>query len=880
MSDHIQLKRDRRGGWRWRRVAGNGEIISVGESYTRQWSARRGARRANGKRIRIVVLASLLLSAFDFALTAQQAVSVQCATGTPVTTEGVWTPDETDPACAAGCTQTKVDTIETPIQCPAVIRTTSTGTRSYMPPPPPPPATPPTHSHNASGLSHGVPNFWANPTSISVRDGAWSDPRTWLNGIVPTAGRVWVRTQVSYCQVSDAAIEAIGISGGALRFCPDANTRLTVGTLVVEPDGEIEIGTATRPIAPTMTAEIVIADRAIDTVTDPEQFGTGVLGFGKVTIFGARKLPFVRLAAEVKAGDTTLSITALSLAGWRVGDDVWLPDSRQLATASGYVSQSERLPVADLTNGFRLAAPTTYAHIGARDADGVTLRFLPHVANLTRNVIVRSANPAGTRGHVMFSTRADVDVNFATFKDLGRTLVTALNSTRFDSTGKVTQIGTNQIGRYPIHAHHLFGPVTATRAYQFRLVGNVIDGAKKWGVAIHNSHYGLIQGNVVVVADGAGIVTEDGSESANLFEGNFVSKVIGQGTNGAGRPNDGTNKDLGFEGSCYWFRGVDNSIVDNVATGCLNDYGFKIFLYQLGSVRVPTAPGADTSQLGQYTTLLGNAIPIRRFSGNEAHGAMEGGLTQWWVGAVSNTLVANMKPSVIKDFKVWNVTHQGIQHYPMQNLLIDGFVARNSTQVNRATTAFMGGDYKSANVAFANADIQGFTIGIYPSTNGDLTVRDAVLKNSINVDLLTLWTSAPNARDATAIPPRTVTLQNITTGHPAFNRVPVKDIAREFTPSGVRNLLQLDALTLTNVNGVTGRGYWAQSAPAFVVPPAVQSGANWRPWAAHTIDASGTITPVSGLTNADGWARFKWAIGGAVAPCATTQPGIDGFVCQ
>lgn len=45
--DRIEVFRDVRGEWRWRKVARNGEIVAVsGEGYTRKWSARRAARRA------------------------------------------------------------------------------------------------------------------------------------------------------------------------------------------------------------------------------------------------------------------------------------------------------------------------------------------------------------------------------------------------------------------------------------------------------------------------------------------------------------------------------------------------------------------------------------------------------------------------------------------------------------------------------------------------------------------------------------------------------------------------------------------------------------------------------------------------------------------
>lgn len=51
-SDRIEIVVGRKG-WRWRVRAGNGEIISTGESYTRRRDAVRGAKRAH-PRVKVV----------------------------------------------------------------------------------------------------------------------------------------------------------------------------------------------------------------------------------------------------------------------------------------------------------------------------------------------------------------------------------------------------------------------------------------------------------------------------------------------------------------------------------------------------------------------------------------------------------------------------------------------------------------------------------------------------------------------------------------------------------------------------------------------------------------------------------------------------------
>ena len=41
--DHVVVFRDEAGEWRWRAVAGNGEIVAHGESHTREDDAARAA---------------------------------------------------------------------------------------------------------------------------------------------------------------------------------------------------------------------------------------------------------------------------------------------------------------------------------------------------------------------------------------------------------------------------------------------------------------------------------------------------------------------------------------------------------------------------------------------------------------------------------------------------------------------------------------------------------------------------------------------------------------------------------------------------------------------------------------------------------------------
>lgn len=73
----------------------------------------------------------------------------------------------------------------------------------------------------------------------------------------------------------------------------------------------------------------------------------------------------------------------------------------------------------------------------------------------------------------------------------------------------------------------------------------------RWGIVIHGSHRGRVQGNVVLGCEHAGIVTEDGSEAHNVIDGNLVMGV----TNGHG----------------CWVNGTYNRVTNNVFAACWAD---------------------------------------------------------------------------------------------------------------------------------------------------------------------------------------------------------------------------------------------------------------------------------------------------------------------
>ena len=482
------------------------------------------------------------------------------------------------------------------------------------------------HTPVVSGAPDGIPLFCAQPSVATVNNGPWSDPATWSTLRVPRGNdrvRIDARHTVSYDVSSDEALACVEVQG-RLAFSTTRHTRMTVITLMVLEDGALEIGTPGNPLPEHVTAEVVIADRPFDVAMDPHQFGHGVVALGRVTLQGAPKSPtFLRLAREARAGERTLTVEH-AVEGWRQGDRLVLPDTRRLLQPGergvNEDAQDETVEIASVSGSeITLAAPLAFNHLDGRDARG-RIGFLPHVGNLSRNIVVRSENPAGVRGHTIFVSRSDVDIRYAAFRDLGRTRHGPLDNTHLGPPGQLTHIGTNQIGRYAVHFHHTFGPrVRPANGYQFTLVGNAVENSPKWGVTVHQSHYGLVQHNVVYRTRGAAVVAEDGTESFNVFDHNFSVRIEGSSEPGERSQYGGPAADDGDEGSGFWFRGPNNYIRNNVVANG-DAYGYALAPYSSGLVRFPRFQGADTSLPTEGVLVDTQGAAVLEFSSNEAYG--------------------------------------------------------------------------------------------------------------------------------------------------------------------------------------------------------------------------------------------------------------------
>jgi hypothetical protein len=175
-------------------------------------------------------------------------------------------------------------------------------------------------------VSAQVPDLCASPSIRSVQNGPWSSSSTWSPARVPTlSDTVELRHQVTISGSIEAGCLA---NRGQLSVSRTQDSRLLIGTQLVDLFGYFDLGTVLDPIPPSVSVEYVIADLPLDLASDPEQFGGGILVRGQFTGHGAAKVPWMRLSGELSASAAVLPIPGAP-GGWLAGDRLVIPDSRQ-----------------------------------------------------------------------------------------------------------------------------------------------------------------------------------------------------------------------------------------------------------------------------------------------------------------------------------------------------------------------------------------------------------------------------------------------------------------------------------------------------------------------------------------------------------------------
>jgi hypothetical protein len=618
---------------------------------------------------------------------------------------------------------------------------------------------------------------------------------------------------------------------GTLRVSRTRDTHVRFTHLINLPGGTIDAGTQADPIPCDRRVEFVVRNVPIDTAKDPFQWGNGLINFGHQTRVGCGKTAFLEATDSLPAGATHITLASPPV-NWQVGDELLLPDTEQPAPAPRREAPVTIAAIngADVTLSKRL----DFAHPAITDPNGaVVLR--PRVANLTRNIVVRSEAPLGagvTRGHTVdIGMSARWDIRYNQFVGLGRTLDVPL-----DDTVLGTHIGTNERGRYVEHHHHAQSSVGSAD------VGNTYLGNRtttKWALVVHGTSDVLVEENVAVDFPGAGFVTEDGYEVRNVFRRNLAAYIGGDprfalGFQGQNHVNANCP---GCEGSGFWLRGVMNTFDRNEAWN--NFRGMNLFNQQQVAGRYPKAPGAMPD-----TAIDNHATKPIAMTGNVVAANVLVGYEYWAVRRFPNE---NLISAYNKSFQVMGVQSDGIDHWYRNPHLICKVGSAGSVGVH-ASMAYTGGFEIEGGGQIAGCDI-GITGG--GGVTG-LNLTGTVLQNVVNIDMLPQSARFENVQHVPLAnhPHRYILFNNDGNGGSRVwngtDPLPRVGISTWASQRGSR-------LVVKNWQG-TGQDYLLFYRQQLGSNPAWYSGAHQ-----HIFN-----TPVKGLTMLQSWQRFGLAYGGDV----------------
>lgn len=771
----------------------------------------------------------------------------------------------------------------------------------------------------------------ASLTYASISSGNWSAAGTWghlqsngvfrSDGTIPGLGDnvlVSTGTAVTVDKVFTTQIDAQGNAqrsalhtirvDGTLQFAANVNTALLVDTIIVEPHGTFQMGTAAQPIAANVQASVIFATGAIDLSWDPLAFSKGLVSHGTVSIYGSTVTNFEQATAGVSAGATSLVLGATPT-GWKAGDNVVV--TGDTATNASNLNQDETLQIASISG--RLVTFTTrfqYNHsLGS-----------VFVCDTTRNATFSSENTVdiSQRGHVMFMHNANVHVVGAGFYGLGRTdkskpiddpvlvsdpdhpgqmtydvisptldplhpelghriLVPVLGAQgkpvlNPDGTPKmqIARTGTNPRGRYAVHVHRTgTGPASGLVVID----DNAVVGSPGWGIVNHSGNVD-VSNNVVFNVTGAAYVTEAGDET-----GDFVHNIAihSQGTKfGTDDPTRRAVQDFGHEGVGFWLQGGNVSLIDNVAAG-QRDAGYFFFpvgLNQSG-LGVTTISGADLSQYPWAkpgSSYAVGDVPLKQFVNNVAF-ASGGGLETWF--SQVNVSANRNSRSVIQNFSAWNLTPGGTAIFaPYTNLMTFQNVTLTGSLANPSGTGF-DGNIDTANLIFHDVSMAGFNVGISAPADGGTLIEGGAFNNLTNILVAANFVSVHGLRvvNINDLPGDPVQFTNSLKDGSGKPRPQLNIVLQSnFNPfaADLSLILNLNQSSMGRVfrNGV--EIYYAEQA------------ANFVPF--NTASSKGVAANVPqqlrNKTNQQLWTTYGLAVGGTVAPSAATasDPKITGLL--
>ncbi|MEX2092009.1 MAG: G8 domain-containing protein, partial [Pirellulales bacterium] len=544
-------------------------------------------------------------------------------------------------------------------------------------------------------------------THFAVTNGAWSDPNTWHDGVVPGNGSrvlIPIGVQVTVDRAIAARIGTVRVDG-TLSFSTTANSELRVDTIVVSSIGSFEMGTEAAPIPANISARLLITDNGpIDRVADPFGISRGLISHGSVSMHGAAVTSHVAVNGALLAGTNLLTLKSIPT-GWKIGDTIVVASS-----SSGAVQNEVRKIVALLGNLIVLDRPLTFNHVP------ISTDLEIHVANTTRNVSIASESTVvQRRGHVMFMHNREVHVANAGFYQLGRTDKSVpINDPVVDVNWQLGPgTGTNPRARYAVHFHRNGFIEDGNPA---TISGSAVVDSPGWGYVNHSSYVDMID-NVAYDVHGAAFATEVGDEIGS-FRNNFAVGSTGSGEAINSREN---LQDFGHQGDGFWFQGAGIAVTGNIAAG---NEGSAFVFYARGLIEGGVRQKFLSANLPDPSIADGAAeidvqhVPMFQFENNRGYASATGLTVRYLLQEASHNQV-----SVFQDSKFWNNPTGVDLQYTQQTILRNLTIVKTPDGDSGISTGIgVNSNLVTRDIVYENLTLAGYYRGIIVPRQGSSIV--------------------------------------------------------------------------------------------------------------------------------------------------------------
>jgi hypothetical protein len=417
---------------------------------------------------------------------------------------------------------------------------------------------------------------------------------------------------------------------------------------------------------------------------------------GRLDLHGAQQIrTWITLGATADAGDAEV-VLAERPSGWKVGDRIVVTGSS--GNFSGTPPQTEERQISAIRDSaLALNGPLTFTHSGEGE-------FRAEVANLSRNVIVESAEPDGVRGHTMYHAHSAGSISYAEFRHLGKRGV---------------------LGRYPLHFHLCRDTMRGSSV----IGASIWDSHNRW-LVIHGAEYLVARDCVGYKSTGHGYFLEDGTEVLNVLDRNLAVRAEhGEPLLEQALPFDRN------EGAGFWWANSHNTFTRNVAADCAG-YGFRYeatpragFKDKDREFGSPTRPFSLTMPVlqpsGKRSSRDIRTLPFIRFEGNTAHNIANYGLN---LGQDAHGVGPDKDhPFVVRDMKIWNAQRGYTVHVP--HVRIEGMrIHRCGYEIYRAR--YQAQDYREIWLSGIRGQYEVFDLASYLATGNAAVKSDLGLNRS------------------------------------------------------------------------------------------------------------------------------------------------------